>query len=792
MTNYRFTEISDFEFEQLCRDLLQEEFGVPLELFGPGSDQGIDVRYVGAADSRRPKLVAQCKRWAEHAFSALLKQMVDVELPKIQALRPERYLVLTSVRMTPKRKQRLMEELAPWIRKASDIFGRDDLTGLLARHPQVEKRHIKLWLTSTEVLDSLLNSDIAARSEEAIQRAERQLRIWVPNPSFERARSILHDHRVCLISGPPGIGKSMLAEVLLANYTFAKFQPVAISGDIGEGDRAWRPNKKQIFYYDDFLGRVTYGELRLAKNEESRMAQFIERVQRNPSKLLLLTTREYILAEAQRRYERVAELPTDELKTVVSLEDYTTIIRAQILYNHLHFSDLPNRLKTALNPQKQYWAVINHINYNPRVIDQAIGLPGVKTLSESEFVSRLMSTLADPSKIWAKIFENLPRLAQQTLLTLSSLPPTVPLEHLAKAVRSFTASGWSATEFHGALRTIEGTFVEIEQSDPRHANPGRLVRIRDASVRDFLWQRTFNEGGEFESLLEKAVFFEQCVLLYEGLNYLRTASAKSIGPKSSITGRLAMVPVEAVAEKALSLFEKIDLDLARVNRSADDQWKRNSASVERRAAFVADMLNKHQGVANLIGVLTEMLAVIRKRWIAGVGSPTDGVSLIGSVKPIDHLLPIDFLKVGGADLLALISNRLESNDDYLAMVRLSEIAPFLLSPPRPELNDWTADFLEHLKQEEDWLCFQLDDPDWIAQELQELRTVADAMSIDISEFESKVENRVWELQLDAEEAALDGDELDFQFAEPSGPSDRAIVDSIFRACCKPSRVSRGI
>ena len=47
VTTYNFSEISDFEFEALCRDLLQEELGLSLELFAPGPDGGIDIRYIG-------------------------------------------------------------------------------------------------------------------------------------------------------------------------------------------------------------------------------------------------------------------------------------------------------------------------------------------------------------------------------------------------------------------------------------------------------------------------------------------------------------------------------------------------------------------------------------------------------------------------------------------------------------------------------------------------------------------------------------------------------------------------
>ena len=87
-----------------------------------------------------------------------------------------------------------------------------------------------------------------------------------------------------------GIGKTMLADVLLAGYTSLGYELVVISADIEEGEGAWRSNQRQVFYYDDFLGRVTYGELHLGKNEESRLAHFIERVRNSTDKRFILTT----------------------------------------------------------------------------------------------------------------------------------------------------------------------------------------------------------------------------------------------------------------------------------------------------------------------------------------------------------------------------------------------------------------------------------------------------------------------------------------------------------------------
>ena len=86
MTTYNFSEISDFEFEELCRDLLQTELGLPLELFTPGPDGGVDIRYMGRKENEDYTIVGQCKRWAEDSFSKLLSHLSREELPKISNL----------------------------------------------------------------------------------------------------------------------------------------------------------------------------------------------------------------------------------------------------------------------------------------------------------------------------------------------------------------------------------------------------------------------------------------------------------------------------------------------------------------------------------------------------------------------------------------------------------------------------------------------------------------------------------------------------------------------------------
>ena len=54
----------------------------------------------------------------------------------------------------------------------------------------------------------------------------------------------------------------------------------------------------------------------------------------------IMTTREYILNQAKLTYEALALSNINLTKCIVDLSDYTPYIRANILYNHLYFSDL--------------------------------------------------------------------------------------------------------------------------------------------------------------------------------------------------------------------------------------------------------------------------------------------------------------------------------------------------------------------------------------------------------------------------------------------------------------------
>jgi len=149
MTHYDFKTLSSYEFEVLVRDLLQQHMEITLESFKSGRDKGIDLRFASNVDG---SLVVQCKHYAESGVSKLKTNLKKSESPKVQLLQPQRYIIATSVGLSPNDKDEIQKTFNPYCKSTGDIYGREDLNNLLLQNPQIEVNHYKLWLSSTNVL----------------------------------------------------------------------------------------------------------------------------------------------------------------------------------------------------------------------------------------------------------------------------------------------------------------------------------------------------------------------------------------------------------------------------------------------------------------------------------------------------------------------------------------------------------------------------------------------------------------------------------------------------------------
>jgi hypothetical protein len=404
MSDYDFRVLSSFDFELLVRDLLHEETGLYFHSFKTGKDAGIDLRYTN--DSGNTKIV-QAKHYAESGFNALLNAVVKSESAKVGKLNPSEYIFTTSVPLSPHQSDQLKSAIKANYSGPVIIFGKEDLNSLLRKHPSVEQRHYKLWLSSRAVLERVLHSGIVNATGYDVESIERRARLYVQGKTFSKAYSLLEKEHVCIISGIPGVGKTTLAEMLIAHYIDSGYRVSRITNRIEEGYEADDPdpNAKMVFYYDDFLGQSSLTE-KLGKNEDGALLRFMDSVHRRENRRFILTTREYLLQQASEIHEKLRHSDMGFYRFVLDLGQYNRADRSRILFNHLYFSELPEEYRSELIRNRVYLKIIDHPNYSPRLIEWMTRRSMSQSVQPKQYAAEFVRSLDNPTEIWKSAFDN--------------------------------------------------------------------------------------------------------------------------------------------------------------------------------------------------------------------------------------------------------------------------------------------------------------------------------------------------------------------------------------------------
>jgi hypothetical protein len=512
MNNYDLQILSWTEFEDLTRDLLQSEFGIFIESFTTGKDSGIDLRFALTSDK---KSIVQCKSF--NNFSDLHSQLKK-EKTKLFDKYIDRYYISTTVGLTPNRKNKIYQLFYPYIKDEADIFGKDDIINLISKHQEIEKKYYKLWLTSTNVLQILLNARIYNSSKFKIEQIKEDAKIYVQNESYNNAYDILVKNHYVIISGIPGIGKTTLAKILVYNLiTDGINDLIYLSSNIGEAYKSYQESTKQVFLFDDFLGK-NFLEDKLFRNEDQQLLDFIKKISKTKNKYFIMTTREYILKQAQQKYELLNRNDIEIAKCIVDLEQYTLLVRGEILYKHLYFSNMPKIFLQELVKNKRYLNIIKHKNYNPRIIETIIDREEWLSIHPDKYYTVFSSYFDNPESVWKYAFEQqISPIARIIVIILGSIEGLVELEILENATKSYYLSdivsyiGDFNFDFEKALKEITGSFIKIEK-DGKNVD---AVEFYNPSISDFVHSYFLNNMNILESIIKKCICMDQLITIYQ-------------------------------------------------------------------------------------------------------------------------------------------------------------------------------------------------------------------------------------------------------------------------------------
>jgi len=506
MANYDFSTLSPYDFELLCRDLLSKHYDRRFESFAPGRDGGTDLRSFAINGN---EIIVQCKHYKTYTS---LKPKLKSEKAKVEKLNPSRYIFATSVDLTKRNKDEIFEIFAPHIKNVEDILGKQDLNQLLTTYPSVERNHFKLWLSSTTVLQRILHNGAFVVSESVLKEVRHRIKYYVQNESFNKALEILKEQRVIVITGVPGVGKTTLAYMLTYHLLIQnKMQFLSISSSISEGFDLFNEHEAQIFLFDDFLGR-NFLQVALSTNEDDKLTKFIKRIQNSKNKILICTTREYILNQALNKYERLQIDRLEINKFVLDISRYTQFVKAEILYNHLFFEDLGRDLLEYFVLNKLYISIINHRNYNPRLIEFLAHELKKAKFEKDEVKERVLAQLDNPADIWKFAFENdISKVSQYLLLVMLTCGDPVFSDDLFLALSNFLFLGdlsgpsLDELEYNRCLKELDNSFITTVIDADRKL----IIRFQNPGVSDFLINYLSNLKSTQSKLIRSAIFLNQ-------------------------------------------------------------------------------------------------------------------------------------------------------------------------------------------------------------------------------------------------------------------------------------------
>ncbi len=512
---YNFHNLCDFEFESLCKDIMEKKLNKKLRIFGKGKDSGIDI----VDDIIAKNVVIQVKHYINSSQSKL-KTSLRNEVEKVKKLNPKQYYICCSKDLSPKLVQEIYEMFSECMESANNIIMLNEINEILNENEDIVNKHYKLWLESTNVLSKINNRHIFIDCATLLKRIEDETKLFVETDTFKKCRQILNGKRLLLMLGSPGVGKTMTTKMLALYYANEGYRiRYTTNGDIKDlKNSILGEDQKEVIILDDCLGQH-YFNMKLSREEQ--LSSLIDYVSMNDNKMLILNSRVTIFNEAKDRAESFNKsIQDDEIKLhIIDMNKISRKDKGLIFYNHLFYKNIPIEYYNDIKKDKMYAKIVNHKNYTPRIVEHITTKNNYEQIEPNNYAQYIMSTLEYPDKIWNDEFtrklQREDRIFMTTLYSLTDV--SIQLDILKRAfnyrIKKLNNIDITKKVFEEVLNRLNNSLVTLYDNDGI-----KEIGVLNPSVNDYLKGYMESNDLERQNIIENITEYIQLKRMVDDKN----------------------------------------------------------------------------------------------------------------------------------------------------------------------------------------------------------------------------------------------------------------------------------
>lgn len=500
MLNY--SNLNDIEFEELCQDVMSRKLNIVLRRFAPGQDGGIDLK----DNTHKSNIIVQVKHYINSSASQLIASLKK-EVPKVITNRPSQYYVCCALQLTPKKIGEIYSLFSDYMKSEENVVTLSEINDFLVDPNNVDilKKHYKLWLSATSILEDIFTKDICIDCETLLANIQEEERLFVQTSAYNHALKCLSKNRCLLITGNPGVGKTITSKMLILYFAAQgyKVRYTTDGTDLGSLKRALSSEKKEIILLDDCLGQAYFN---MKETQGNELLAIIRYVKNHTNKILILNSRVTIYQEARvQTPELVKSFDTKEFGVfMINMDVISDLEKAKILYNHLYFKHIKKQYFDVIKKEKNYLQIIKHKNYNPRIIEFVTNSYHISNVSPDKYYNFILQNLNDPSKAWEDEYVRRLKFVDRILLTtLYSITNTTAPYKLVKEcfehrIEDISGIDYSINNFTQSLNHLLKSFVTIVD-----VNSTKMLSMSNPSVNDFITSYLSQNQLEMGEIISK-------------------------------------------------------------------------------------------------------------------------------------------------------------------------------------------------------------------------------------------------------------------------------------------------